>query len=364
MEKVEEIQTSVENVATGISSSIVALMILLTAADVIFRYIFASPLPGVVDLCEMLLAGIVYLTIAYVQRKKGHVRVDVFIERLQGPPRITLEIAVLILSLISFGIVTWQVGLYAWDCWITKDHTIGLMAYPIWPAATVVTIGLGLLCLRFMTDLRKYFVELRKSTNHFTFYSITAFLPLIILSIFLAYSSTVRWEPMTIGWIMLVIMIIVLIGGLPVSFSLLILGIIGYWILAGHIKTFSIVGAVMYGKIADYTLSVIPMFIIMGHIAYQAGFADDLYKTVQKWIGHIPGSLAQATVVGGAAFGAACGSGLASCATLAKVCIPPMLKIGIDRSLALGTVAGAAPLAAMIPLVSRWWFMRSSLISQ
>jgi tripartite ATP-independent transporter DctM subunit len=144
-------------------------------------------------------------------------------------------------------------------------------------------------------------------------------------------------------------MIAILFAGLPVSFALLVLGVIGYWIIAGPRSTLSIVGIVPYEKMANYTLSVVPLFILMGHLAYQAGFAGSLYTTAQKWVGHIPGSLAQATVLGGAVFGAACGSGLASCATLARICIPAMRKVGIDIRLAVGTVAGTGTIAQMIP---------------
>jgi tripartite ATP-independent transporter DctM subunit len=144
-------------------------------------------------------------------------------------------------------------------------------------------------------------------------------------------------------------MIVVMFIGLPVAFGLLLVGIVGYWVLAGANKTFMILGAVPYSEISNYPLTVVPLFILMGNLAYQAGFAHKLYETAQKWVGSIPGGLAQATIVGGAAFGAACGSGLASCATLAKICIPAMRKAGVDDRLALGSVAGAGPIAQMIP---------------
>ena len=348
-DKVEKIQSSVENVFCGLSAAIIGFMVVLTSVDVILRYLFRSPLPGVVDLTEMFMVAAVYPAVAYVQQKKGHIRVDIIIGKLVGPPRITVEISVLILSLIGFGMVVWQSGLYAWEAWISKDYTMGLMEYPTAPAKSALPIGVGLLCLRFITDIKNYFKELKKGSNHWIMLSIVTILPLVMLSLFLYYAGSAEWEPTNVGWIMLLIMTGLLLAGLPVAFSLLILGIIGYWIVAGPAKTLSMTGIAPYGTLASYTLSVIPLFILMGHLAYEGGFADALYTTAQKWIGHIPGSLAQATVVGGAAFGAACGSGLASCATLAKVCIPAMLKAGIDRSLAVGTVAAVGPIAQMIP---------------
>ena len=347
--RLEKTQISVERVANGVAASLVAFMMGLTTVDVVMRYVFNSPIPGVYTLCEMLIVGIVYLAIAYVQQQKSHVRVDVFIDRLRGSPRLAFELATLILALVGFSLMTWQAGLLAWDTWVTGDYAMGLIEYPFWPAKFAMTLGIGLLCLRFVTDIKHYVVELKRASREWILWLLVAFVPLAAFSVFLGVVSPGQFPPTTVGWILLVAMIVVLFIGLPVAFGLLVVGTVGYWVLAGADKTFLILGSVPYSEITNYPLTVIPLFILMGNLAYQAGFAQKLYETAQKWVGNIPGGLAQATIVGGAAFGAACGSGLASCATLAKICIPPMRKAGVDDRLALGSVAGAGPLAQMIP---------------
>lgn len=347
--KLEKIQVWVENIFNSVSAAIVGLMMALTTVDVVLRYLFNSPIPGVYTLCEMLMVGIVYLAIAYVQQQKGHVRVDVFIDLLQGPPRLAFELAVLILALVCFSLATWQTGFQAWDAWVTGDYAMGLIPFPYWPAKAILSIGLGLLCLRFVTDIKNYALELRRTSPQWIFWLLVSFLPLAIFSVFLGVVTPGQFLPTTVGWILLGAMIVVLFMGLPVAFGLLLVGIVGYWVLGGPIRTFMILGAVPYSEIANYPLTVVPLFILMGQLAYQAGFAHMLYKTAQKWVGSIPGGLAQATIVGGAAFGAACGSGLASCATLAKICIPAMRDVGVDDRLALGSVAAAGPIAQMIP---------------
>ena len=192
-------------------------------------------------------------------------------------------------------------------------------------------------------------VQLRKTSRRWVLWLLVAFLPLAIFSVFLAAVSPGQFAPTTVGWILLAAMIAVMFIGLPIAFGLLLVGIVGYWVLSGADKTFLMLGAVPYSEITSYPLTVVPLFILMGNLAYQAGFAHKLYETAEKWVGTIPGGLAQATIVGGAAFGAACGSGLASCATLAKICIPAMRNAGVDDRLALGSVAGAGPIAQMIP---------------
>lgn len=348
--RLEQRQISVEKAFNGLAAAIIAFMMFLTTLDVILRYIFNSPLPGVYTLCEMLMVGAVYPAVAYVQQVKGHVRVDILIDRIKGRPRVAFELATLWIAFVSFAILTWQSGRLAWDAWVTGDHDMGLIEYPYWPAKAMMTLGVALLVLRLITDIRNHTNELRaESSRGWVVWFAGSVLPLLLLSVFLNFVPLGKTEPLTVGWLMLAVMIVLLFAGLPVSFSLILIGIVGYWWLAGPAKTFTILGAITYDKIATYTFSVVPLFILMGHLAYQAGFAASMYGTTQKWMGHLPGSMAQATVLGGAAFGAACGSGLASCATLGKICIPVMRQFGIDPKLSLGCVAAVGGLAQMIP---------------
>jgi len=347
--KLEQIQIGVEKVSSGVSGAVITFIMLLTTVDVFLRYVFNSPLPGAYTLCEMMMLGAVYPAVAYVQQQKGHVRVDVLIDRLKGSPRISFELGTLLLALVAFGAMCWQSGLLAWGAWVSGDYDMGEVHYPFWPAKMVMTIGLGLLCLRFITDIKDHYVELRNNSRHWILWLIVSILPLLAFSIFLGLISPGQVEPITIGWLMLAAMVVVLFMGLPIAFGLLFIGVVGYWVLAGPARTLSVLGIIPYDKVANYTLSVIPLFILMGHLAYQAGFATSMYNTCQKWLGHLPGSMAQATVVGGAAFGAACGAGVASCATLSKICIPIMRKHGIDEKMAVGCVGAVGGLAALIP---------------
>ena len=241
-------------------------------------------------------------------------------------------------------------GLLAWNAWVTGDYDMGLIEIPFWPAKSVMTVGIGLLLWRFITDIGHHVAELRKEDGRlWILLFMASLIPLLAFSIFLALVSPGQSNPTTVGWMILGAMVALLLMGLPVSFGLLFIGIVGYWVLAGPAKTLSILGIVPYDKIGNYTLTVVPLFILMGHLAYQGGFATSMYNTAQKWLGHLPGSMAQATVLGGAAFGAACGSGVASCATLGKICIPVMREFGIDPKMALGCVAAVGGLAALIP---------------
>jgi C4-dicarboxylate transporter DctM subunit len=152
-----------------------------------------------------------------------------------------------------------------------------------------------------------------------------------------------------VGWTVIAGVFALLALRVPVAIAMLASAVVGYGVISGFGNAFNIVGIVLYGSLVQYTLTVVPLFLLMGHFAQIAGFASDVFQAAKKWFGHWPGGVVQATVVGAAAFGAASGSGLAACAIVGKVTIPEMLRIGVDRRLAFGTVASAGTIAAMIP---------------
>jgi tripartite ATP-independent transporter DctM subunit len=156
-------------------------------------------------------------------------------------------------------------------------------------------------------------------------------------------------DPITVGWLGLLGLAVLLFAGIPVAFSMLLIGVLGSAVLVGFGPALSVMSMTLYVSLVKYELTVVPLFILMGHFAHFAGFAEDLFKTAQKWLGHLRGGIVQAVVAGAAAFGAASGSGVASCTIVGKVTIPVMIKQGVDRKLAYGTVATAGTLATMIP---------------
>jgi tripartite ATP-independent transporter DctM subunit len=99
----------------------------------------------------------------------------------------------------------------------------------------------------------------------------------------------------------------------------------------------------------NYTLSVVPLFILMGNLVTRAGMSQELFRAAYAFIGHLRGGLAMATVWASAGFGGICGSSIATAATMAKVAYPSMKRFGYHDQLAAGTVAGAGTLGIMIP---------------
>ncbi len=102
----------------------------------------------------------------------------------------------------------------------------------------------------------------------------------------------------------------------------------------------------------SFTLAVIPLFILMGTLATQAGLTTDLYKAAHHWLGRLAGGLAMATTLASAAFGAACGSTIVNAAVFTKIAMPEMVRFGYDKRLSAGCVAAFKPRFDHRPVVS------------
>ena len=156
-------------------------------------------------------------------------------------------------------------------------------------------------------------------------------------------------DPTTVGIICTIILLIMVVTGVRVVFAASIAGIIGLIELIGVGPALGNVGAIPYSKSVTFVLGLLPIFILIGFLAYQAGMTRQLYEAAKAWIGFVPGGLAVATVFATAGFAAVSGASTATAAVFSRVAIPEMLKEGYDKKLAAGVVAAGGTLASLIP---------------
>lgn len=136
---------------------------------------------------------------------------------------------------------------------------------------------------------------------------------------------------------------------MPLAFSMGLVGIVGIGFTRGWDPALASTAQVVYETGFAYTLSVIPLFILMGNFVARAGLAHELFAAAYAFIGHFRGGLAHATVAACAGFGAICGSSIATAATMSKVAYPSMKKLGYSDSLSTGVMAAGGTLGIMIP---------------
>lgn len=135
----------------------------------------------------------------------------------------------------------------------------------------------------------------------------------------------------------------------PIATALAFTGIGGYVLLNGLTPALSMVATVTKDSTMAYSLIVLPLFVLMGNLVAGAGISGDLFRAAQAFIGRRRGGLAMATVVACGGFGAICGSSVATAATMGKVAIPSMRKLGYGDSLSAASVAAGGTLGILIP---------------
>jgi C4-dicarboxylate transporter DctM subunit len=135
----------------------------------------------------------------------------------------------------------------------------------------------------------------------------------------------------------------------PLAFAMGLVGFLGLGLMRGWPATAASAAQVVYETGFAYTLSVVPLFILMGNFVAKAGLAQELYRAAYAFIGHLRGGLAHATVLACAGFGAICGSSIATAATMSKVAYPSMRKLGYADYLSTGVIAAGGTLGIMIP---------------
>ena len=156
-------------------------------------------------------------------------------------------------------------------------------------------------------------------------------------------------NPLILGLLGLVLLLTLLLLRMPIGLSMAVTGFLGFCMLSTFKAGFSLLGLVTYQTASSYTLTVIPLFILMGQFAGHSRMGADLYQGAYRWIGFLPGGLAMATVAACAGFAAVSGSSLATAATMGMVALPEMKRFGYDDRLATGCVAAGGTLGILIP---------------
>lgn len=136
---------------------------------------------------------------------------------------------------------------------------------------------------------------------------------------------------------------------LPIGIAMAVVGAVGTWALGGFDTFQFALGTAPFNALFPYSLSVLPLFIMMGVVAAYSGMSRNLFLGANAFVGHRRGGLATATIGASAVFGAVCGSSLATAATMSKVALPEMKKLGYHEGLAAGAVAAGGTLGIMIP---------------
>ena len=158
------------------------------------------------------------------------------------------------------------------------------------------------------------------------------------------FAALMAHWPFGIGLLMLLFLI-----GVPVAFAMAAVGVLGTMAIIGTTPAFMLLGSTFFDNGRSYSLSVLPLFLIMGNLVVLSGIAPELYNAAHAWLRHRKGGLAMATVVAAGGFSSVCGSSMATAATMAKISLPSMRRFGYPDSLSTASIAAGGTLGILIP---------------
>jgi tripartite ATP-independent transporter DctM subunit len=156
--------------------------------------------------------------------------------------------------------------------------------------------------------------------------------------------SEVTW-----GILAVIVLMALFLTGMELMVAMSVIGLVGYAILVGIDAALNMIANDFFDQLESYSMTVVPLFVLMGQIAFNAGIAKRLYDSAHKFLGHIPGGLAMATVAGATIFKAISGSIVATTATFASVAVPEMDRFKYEKKLSTGIVATVGTLGVLIP---------------
>ena len=156
-------------------------------------------------------------------------------------------------------------------------------------------------------------------------------------------------SPNTAAVLGLILLFVLMALRMPVSFAMILAGFLGNAYMISTDAALYMLATNVWGQLSSYGLSVIPLFVFMGQLAYHSGITERLYDAAYKWVGRLPGGLAGTTILSSAGFAAICGSNSATSATMGTIALPEMKRYNYDRALSTGSVAIGGTLGVVIP---------------
>jgi tripartite ATP-independent transporter DctM subunit len=331
-------------------ASLAAIM-LLTVADVVMRNLFATVVPGGMELAGLLMVFVALSTLALVEQEKGHIRVDVLLNALPGFVRTPLLAGGLLLTLATICITALQIASQA--LYLRSNGIVtGVLAIPEWPFAAAAAVFMALFALALLVNLIAAIgevVEIRDGRS------------LAILALWTAVALAIVWfalrpgdlpfelprEMRGAGSIALCFVLIFL--GVHIAAAMAITALLGISMLISPGASLTSLGTTTLDVVADQTWSAVPLFTWMGLIVVACGFAESLYRAAYRWIGHLPGGLASASTVASAGLSSIVGDTLSGVYSMGSIALPQMRAYGYDMKLAAASIACAATIGVMIP---------------
>ncbi|MDE0522350.1 MAG: TRAP transporter large permease subunit [Boseongicola sp.] len=329
------------------------LMAVGMVVDLVSRLVFRNPLNGMIEMQTFMLVIMAFFSVAYTMLKNQHVAVDLITSALPDHVNSFLQGVFCIWGAFIFGAMGWLSTSRAIEAF-EREEIADITQLPFWVLYAAVALGTFLLALVLFAALFSHLSGLYRHHEGGASFWITciAVAAIAVVGMFSAVLLKAMFGELgsaAVGGVYTALMLIILLLGFPVGFSMAFVGLTGLMYLIGSDVAFNVTKTNTYDAVANYFFVVIPFFLLMGFLVLHAGIGAKLFNAGIKVFGRLPGGLAVGTVAGCGGFAAICGESVASAATMGAVSIPEMKKYDYDDSLATGSVAAGGTLGILIP---------------
>jgi tripartite ATP-independent transporter DctM subunit len=333
----------------------------VTVCDVLLRWLFNTPLPALVEIVSVTFAVAISACMASGAATGVNIKVDLLSRRLTGRLASWLDVFGALLLFAFFAVLAWQISLFAGQLAAQGRGTM-MLGIPLAPFIYGASFLLGVTA---MVQLVMVLGELRHAMGQrgneaggarpiATLVVVMLAAVLIASGVYVAFSFEVAtaWARAHLGLTVVgafILMWILMLGFVPLAAVMGLTGLIGAALLIGFPSALSAFATEAAGFLTNSQVATLPLFLMMGSFAAQAGLAADLYNLAQVLLGRFRGGLGYATVAGCAGFGALTSSSIATASLIGKVAIPEMRGRGYSSAFSTGCVAAGGTLGALVP---------------
>ena len=382
------------SVVSGLVSALALVLIVsFVCYEVVSRYAFNEPTVWVNEYSTYLLQGIAFVGLAYAQRQGSHIQVELLLGYLTSQARRRLELLTHWIGLFFVVFAAWQMVSFNYQEFLNDTRNWGLLATPQWVPELFVSTGYCLFTLAILADINRfcglvkpllwwlvptvfavlivlliglgpYPVPIKGTPFDWGSVSIvTAFLIAIwawngagtvlgFVAAIAAVAGLFYWARglplLPVGLLFVLALLLFLLIGVKISLALGSVGMMGLYFLLPQ-PQLSLLAERSWNAVNSFTLTAIPMFVLMGGLLLRSGVTTQMFDALRRWFGRTPGGIAHASVGACGIFAAVSGSSLATAATMGAVACPEMIKRGYSPQLTYGVIAAGGTLGILIP---------------
>lgn len=336
---------------TDLSDSIMGIAMLvvsfITLYDVILRHFFHKPTEWAYDIAVYALIWYSFIVAGQALKDGHHIKVDVIISHLTGRTKVVTDLVAYIGVTIYAGMMTYYCGQVMFNNLQMGARSISLLRAPLWIIQLGMVLGAAILFLQGIALTCGKFKEwARMGFKPGSDWKDNPYIPLVLFAV--ALVAGIALFQVNAGLGMLISVFALLLVGVPVFAGLGLVGSLGLFLMMGASGLPQIATIAQKG-VESYTMLAVPLFILAGNLLVEGDIGSELFDFCSKWVGHIPGGVAVATIIACAIFAAISGSSVATAAIIGVVALPQLKKYGYDTTLSLGLVAAGGTLGILIP---------------